>query len=325
VARAPGAPVTISVALCTYNGARYLDEQLASIEAQDRLPDEVVVCDDASQDTTRLLLEAFARRAAFPVRLYFNEVNLGYTGNFEQAIRLCTGDTIVLCDQDDVWHADKLRCLEATLDRHPEAGLVFTDADIIDGESQPLDYRLWQCADFSEGRLRLFAEGRAVEALLTQNAVTGATMAFRSSFRDLVLPIPAGGPIIHDWWIALLVGAVSKIIPLDQPLISYRRHEAQHMGFRTDRARVFPPEHYEAFMLQLDEMARRLRSVSDGGNPQVMRALAKIEDKAKHLRARLRLPSSKWLRAPGVLAELLSRRYHRYSNGWRSAARDLLL
>jgi glycosyltransferase involved in cell wall biosynthesis len=204
MARPPGAGVKISVALCTYNGARYLQEQLDSIQSQSRLPDEVVICDDASQDDTRQLLDAFAQRAPFPVRLYFNEVNLGYTKNFEQAIGYCSGDVIVLCDQDDVWHPDKLQCIETAMGQDADAGLIFTDADIIDGDSQPLDYRLWQCADFSEQRLHLFSEGRAVEALINQNAVTGATMAFRSRFRDLVLPIPIGGPLIHDWWIALI-------------------------------------------------------------------------------------------------------------------------
>jgi len=325
MARAAGAQVKISVAMCTYKGVRYLEEQLASIESQGRLPDEVVICDDASQDFTVPMVEAFAQRARFPVRVRVNEANLGYTGNFEQAIKLCTGEIIVLCDQDDLWHPNKLAVLEDAFNLNPDAGLVFSDADIIDGDSKLQGYRLWQCADFSEERLNLFAEGLAVEALINQNAVTGATMAFRAKYRDLVLPIPAGGPIIHDWWISLLIGAVSKIVPLPQQLISYRRHEAQHMGFRTDREKVFPKEHYATFLRQLEIMAKRLHGVSEASNPQFKRGLAKVEEKAKHLRARLGLPKLKPLRAQGVLIELVSGRYHRYSNGWRSAVRDLLL
>ena len=78
----------LSVAMCTYNGARYLQEQLESIAAQTRLPDELVVCDDCSSDGTRAILEEFKARVTFPVRLYFNEQNLRVWKNFEKAISL---------------------------------------------------------------------------------------------------------------------------------------------------------------------------------------------------------------------------------------------
>ncbi|MCA1556539.1 MAG: glycosyltransferase, partial [Acidobacteria bacterium] len=86
--------VKFSIALCTYNGARYLPAQLDSIAAQTLLPDELVICDDCSTDETRDVITSFAARAPFAVRLYVNEVNLGSTKNFEQAISLCTGDII---------------------------------------------------------------------------------------------------------------------------------------------------------------------------------------------------------------------------------------
>jgi glycosyltransferase involved in cell wall biosynthesis len=315
----------LSVAMCTYNGARYLEEQLQSITAQARPPDELVICDDASQDNTRRLLEEFAQRAPWPVGLRFNPTNLGYTKNFEQAIAYCSGDIIVLCDQDDVWRSDKLQVIEATLAAAPDAGLVFSDAEIIDEDSRPQGYSLWQCANLSKQRFGLLTSGHAAQALLVQNAVTGATMAFRAQFKELVLPIPAGGLIIHDWWIALLIGSVSKIVAINQPLISYRRHGGQNLGFRTDRDRVFPREHYESLMYQLEEMASRLENRQySANNPQVQASIKAIKAKAKHLRTRLTLPRSKWQRVPGVLMELLGGRYHRYSNGWRSTARDLL-
>ena len=96
-------PETISVALCTYNGERFLEEQLASLEAQERRPDELVVCDDRSTDNTVSLLESFARTASFPVRIHINPINLGSTVNFDRAMRLCAGSLIAFCDQDDIW------------------------------------------------------------------------------------------------------------------------------------------------------------------------------------------------------------------------------
>src|SRR6266704_3029265 len=98
----------ISIALCTYNGARFLPEQLESIAAQTRLPDEMVVCDDRSADETTDIIRTFAKNALFPVRLEINEQKLGSTKNFEKAIRLCHGEIIAPADQDDVWNPQKL-------------------------------------------------------------------------------------------------------------------------------------------------------------------------------------------------------------------------
>src|SRR5216683_3439034 len=114
--------------MCTYNGARFLLHQLESIAAQTRLPNELVVCDDRSADESLEIVRSFAKRAPFPVRLEINEKNLGSTKNFEKAIGLCQGEIIALADQDDVWKPRKLAVLEKTLEEHPEAGYVFSDA-----------------------------------------------------------------------------------------------------------------------------------------------------------------------------------------------------
>ena len=82
----------ISIALCTYNGASFLEAQLESYQTQTRLPDELIACDDGSTDATGDILAAFARRARFPMRVHANPARLGATKNFEQAIGLCSGD-----------------------------------------------------------------------------------------------------------------------------------------------------------------------------------------------------------------------------------------
>ncbi len=92
----------ISIAMCTYNGARFLPEQLASFAAQERLPDELVVCDDGSTDATMEILQDFAATALFEVRVERNPQNLGFVRNFEKTLSLCTGDIVFLSDQDDV-------------------------------------------------------------------------------------------------------------------------------------------------------------------------------------------------------------------------------
>ncbi len=117
--------VKISVALCTYNGAEFLPAQLASIVAQSRQPDEIVVCDDGSTDETHAQLRQFVTESSIPVQFRINEKNLGSVKNFEQAIRLCTGEVIVLCDQDDVWREDKLKLIETAFSKRRQPDLFF--------------------------------------------------------------------------------------------------------------------------------------------------------------------------------------------------------
>src|SRR5271156_421330 len=141
-------PNRISVALCTYNGERFLPQQLAGIQQQTRLPDELVVCDDRSTDRTLAMLGEFAAAVSFPVEIISNTETLGSTKNFEQAIRLCGGDLIALSDQDDLWYPNRLERSEQEFMAHPQAGLVFSDADVIDDQNRPLGETLWQQLGF---------------------------------------------------------------------------------------------------------------------------------------------------------------------------------
>src|SRR6202167_2057678 len=133
----------ISVAMCTYNGERFLPQQLASMAKQTRLPDELVVCDDGSTDRTVAIVREFAASAPYPVRVFENERNLGFAANFERAIGLCEGDLIALSDQDDIWYPIRLERSEQEFAAHPEAGLVFSDGEIIDDQDQLVGMRLW--------------------------------------------------------------------------------------------------------------------------------------------------------------------------------------
>ena len=114
----------VSVAMCTYNGQRFLDQQLQSFLDQTVQPDELVVCDDVSSDDSMAMVEAFAARAPFTVKLFRNAQNLGYSRNCERAIAQCTGDLVLLCDQDDVWDRRKIEILREVFVAEPEVGLV---------------------------------------------------------------------------------------------------------------------------------------------------------------------------------------------------------
>ncbi len=324
----------ISVAMCTYNGARYLREQLQSIAAQTRPPDELVICDDQSADATREIISHFAASASFPVHLHANDQNLGSTKNFERAIGLCAGDIIALADQDDVWLPEKLRRIEECFEREPAVGLVFTDAEVVDEDLKPLGYRLWQSVGFDEAARRLVTSGRVLDVLLPGWTVTGATMAFRAGFRNLVLEIPTDLALIHDGWIALLIASVARVSFIDAPLIKYRQHARQQIGAKErqdevavaglDGAReaLRRANSYDEMIAIGTRAQQRLAELSDAY--QSKDALAKLEQRLKHLRARANLPPGKLSRARCVLRELLSRRYHLYSNGVYSAVKDLV-
>jgi glycosyltransferase involved in cell wall biosynthesis len=219
----------ISVALCTFNGEPFLLEQLASIEKQTRLPDELVVCDDCSTDGTLEILQRFAERVKFPVEVFQNAQTLGSTKNFEKAIRLCTGDLIALSDQDDIWYPDRLERSEQEFAAHPEAGLVFSDADVIDEQNRPLGETLWQRLGFAGKRKQDLLSGQFI-VLAKHRFVTGATAMFRANLRDRCLPIASGW--IHDGWIAVVIAAFSKLRPIDERLIRYRIHGTQQVGLQ---------------------------------------------------------------------------------------------
>src|SRR5688500_18132345 len=103
-------PLSLSVALASYNGERYIGEQLDTIAQQTRLPNELIISDDASTDSTWSIVRDFAERAPFPVRLLQHE-RFGSARNFEIAIQACRGDVIFLCDQDDIWYPNKIETI----------------------------------------------------------------------------------------------------------------------------------------------------------------------------------------------------------------------
>ena len=325
----------ISVAMCTYNGADFLPAQLESIARQTRPPDELIVCDDASTDETPNVLRSFAREAPIRVSLHFAGENAGSVKNFERAIGLCTGDVIVLSDQDDVWREDKLQLIEQTFAANPTVGLVFSDAEIVDENLKPLGKRIWNEVGFDAHKQKLVRSGRALEVLIYGWTVTGATMAFRSRFVKLALPVPANIAMIHDGWIALTIAAVAGVAFIDEPLVQYRQHERQQIGAPQRDAAARPQRSLQDFEAALrrrnstSELHAILSALEERLCAQqhafdCRRALAFAGDYSLHLDMRANLPRKRLNRLPRILRELLTMRYHEYANGFRSAAKDLV-
>ncbi len=176
----------VSVAMCTFNGAHYLEEQLESIALQSRLPCELVVCDDRSTDETLAILKRFQAEAPFAVKVIQNGQRLGSTRNFDQAIGLARGEFIALCDQDDRWTPTKLERLSEALKEDPFLGGVFSDANLIDGDGRQVGVRLFAKHKFTETKQRNFVSCPTA-TLLKHDVVTGATLMFQGIHSAVLL------------------------------------------------------------------------------------------------------------------------------------------
>jgi glycosyltransferase involved in cell wall biosynthesis len=315
---------TISVALCTYNGARFLEEQLASLQAQERCPDELVVCDDGSTDKTVELLEAFAKIAPFPVRIHVNPANLGSTRNFDRAMRLCAGTLIAFCDQDDVWHSTRLSECARVLGFDPRLGLVFSNAQLIDEMGTRLPGRLWDKFDFPPLIRECIRRGDMLP-LVRYRFVTGATVMFRAQLRESICP--AAGEWLHDGWIAAIAACIARVGFVDEPLIQYRVHSRQQVGTGPGpRQKPFADlarEHWLGSDWHRHEIGLLLECVNK--MPPSLRTASGDDFARQHafLTMRVTLPAHRWQRL-GKIASFRAD-YQRRASGWKSMLLDFLL
>jgi glycosyltransferase involved in cell wall biosynthesis len=320
----------ISVAMCTYNGARFLAQQLESIVAQTRLPDELVVCDDGSADESAEIVRKFAKKAPFPVRLEVNEKNLGSSKNFEKAIGLCQGDLIALADQDDVWKPRKLGVLETVLENHPEVGYAFSDAEMIDASGRPTGQGLWASLRINAGHINLLRGTNQFPILLGRATVTGATMAFRASLKSTLLPISCH--LVHDYWIAAVASGIGAFgIPIDEKLIQYRQHNGQQIGpgsksliEKVRQARHLEGNQYDRFAEGYEDLRGRLLFAAIDGRAYPSSYMALVEEKITHLSRRAAARSARGTaKVSGILSEVMTGRYGRFSGSWRGVIKDL--
>lgn len=217
----------ISIALATYNGERYIRQQLESIMFQTLPFDELVVCDDGSTDRTVDIVKSFKDDR---IKIYQNRINLGYIKNFSKAISKTNGDYIFLSDQDDIWVPEKLKIMMDFI-QEKRACLVCTGCSMIDADGKNIINK----ADFQINPLIKNFTGPYRELstfdLAFGNVAQGCTYCFRKEVKDVFLRV-GNEEVIHDYQLALISSVVGKAFYLNRKLIKYRLHGTNAIGLK---------------------------------------------------------------------------------------------
>ena len=197
----------ISVCMATYNGEKYIREQIDSILAQIGDNDELIISDDGSSDNTIAIIESYKDDR---IKVLYNFGKHGFIGNFENALKHATGDYIFLSDQDDVWFENKVIILEKLLEKYD---LINHDLTIVNEQLDIIAPSL-----FSKQGCRT-----KILSNIINSSFYGSCMAFRRSLLDIALPLCNYKDIGHDQWIGFVALLTGRVLFLDKQLIKYRR------------------------------------------------------------------------------------------------------
>lgn len=200
----------ISVAMCTFNGGEYLEEQLQSILDQTYRNLDIVIIDDCSQDSTMRILQSFSELDS-RIRVLRNSKNLGFINNFSRALLECRGEYIALADQDDIWHLNKLEMLYQEISDNL---LIYSAVSLIDQYGNPVD------REFPRSHR---IDGSCALSLLLDNCVTGHACLIHKSLLSIALPFPKG-LLAHDQWLAIAAAASGRLRASEKVLSLYRMH-----------------------------------------------------------------------------------------------------
>jgi glycosyltransferase involved in cell wall biosynthesis len=320
--------MNLSIAMATFNGVEYIDEQLASLLRQTLLPDELIICDDGSTDGTLDRIHAFQKIAPFSIKLFNNCITLGYAQNFAKAISLCSGDIIFLCDQDDYWYHEKIRKIKDIFQSSNNTHVVINDTNICDGKLNMLGFSKLN---------QIYSLG-----LSETSFVTGCCSAFRRTIVPLILPIPQE-EYAHDTWLHDISNRLKMRKVCHEILQDYRRHQSntsQWIGSSTTKVNSFSlikeyrnidtRDWCHVRLKKYDLLADRIRTAGlDTLNQynlgyRVEQALLGIEKEKLAVYGRLSI-----LKMPRVLRLLPTtlfflRGRYKYFSGWKSFLKDIL-
>ncbi|KGM45898.1 glycosyltransferase family 2 protein [Neobacillus niacini] len=203
----------VSVAMATYNGEKYLEQQIDSILMQLGSEDELIISDDHSSDQTIAIIERYLKNDQ-RVKLFTNEES-GVTSNFENAIKRTQNDIIFLSDQDDIWKPEKVKTVKSYYEKHPNIQMIMSDITVVDNQ---LNTTIESFFHYRGSRAGVIKN-------IFKNSYIGCAMSFRKELKTKILPIPRNVPM-HDMWIGLVADMNKSALLIPEKLIYYRRHDA---------------------------------------------------------------------------------------------------
>lgn len=325
--------MSCGIAMCTCNGAAYLDEQLRSLVNQTRLPVHIVVGDDNSDDGTWQILNAWAEAVrsekGIRVTLLRNESRLGVTRNFQRAIEAVDADIVFLADQDDIWIPNKIEVLASHLEHDENILLVHSDALLIDRNGESLERSLFEALHLTVTDRELVQQQRFFEVYCRRNLVTGTTAAFRRQLLELALPFPVDW--IHDEWLAACAASWKNVAMLSDQLTLYRQHGLNAIGVPTGRLswivnyarrvmRTPRDEYFDRKLSRLGVLRERLnrRDLARGD------ALELVEQAESHFARRKAFRRNPVCRVVSIIREARTNGYRRFADGVAGMVRDLI-
>lgn len=318
----------ISVALCSYNGSKFIADQLNSILNQTQMPDEIVICDDKSTDDTVQIAKDILEKSNLEYKIEVNESNLGVINNFEKAIVMCSGDIIFTSDQDDVWVETKVEEMVDVFKENNDLLLVFSDAYLTDEDVNEKKHRLWDAINPKIYRLNNCEDYKRM--IIKGNIVTGATMAFRKEL--LIYALPFNQYWIHDHWLAIHSALLGRIRGLNKALIYYRQHEHNVIGMRKlfffDKISIFfrnlkkIERIREQFHVEYIELLSHIESNSNMNTNEILEYTLGVSNFWDELYSLNSIGFIRGIRV--VLGRYFSGSYNYFYTGFRGAFRDCL-
>lgn len=212
----------VSIIVASYNGEKYIEDQILSLVHQTYQNIEIIVTDDCSKDTTAEIVKSLSKEYN-NIKFFQNETNLGYQKNFERGILLAKGEYIAISDQDDLWSPKKIATL---LEQMGSNILVYSNSLLINSDGKNLGITMKEFLKIKE-----FISGKNPYYFIVDNCVSGHAMMFRSSLVSSIVPIP--DCIIYDRWIALAASINAGIKFVDEPLVQHRLHQTNAISNRT--------------------------------------------------------------------------------------------